>query len=51
MKSLLCALAILLLFHCATLGWSAQATNVTYEQLLHANDTPQNWLMYGGDYK
>jgi alcohol dehydrogenase (cytochrome c) len=25
--------------------------DVTYEQLLHADSTPQNWLMYGGDYK
>ncbi|HLH74009.1 MAG TPA: PQQ-binding-like beta-propeller repeat protein, partial [Chloroflexota bacterium] len=24
---------------------------VTYDQLLHADDTPQDWLMYGGDYK
>lgn len=29
----------------------AQARDVTYQQLLHADDTPQDWLMYGGDYK
>jgi len=27
------------------------AQGVTYDQLLHADSTPQNWLMYGGDYK
>ena len=27
------------------------AQDVTYEQLLHADSTPQDWLMYGGDYK
>src|ERR1700690_3063195 len=27
------------------------AQAVTYQQLLHADSTPQNWLMYGGDYK
>src|SRR5271170_8520531 len=26
------------------------AQNVTYDQLLHADSTPQDWLMYGGDY-
>ena len=26
------------------------AQNVSYEQLLHADKTPQDWLMYGGDY-
>jgi alcohol dehydrogenase (cytochrome c) len=26
------------------------AQGVTYDQLLHADSTPQNWLMYGGDY-
>ena len=26
------------------------AQDVTYQQLLHADETPQNWLMYGGDY-
>jgi alcohol dehydrogenase (cytochrome c) len=26
------------------------AQNVTYQQLLHADSTPQDWLMYGGDY-
>jgi alcohol dehydrogenase (cytochrome c) len=25
--------------------------SVTYQQLLHADETPQDWLMYGGDYK
>jgi len=28
-----------------------RAQSVTYDQLLHADDTPQDWLMYGGDYK
>jgi alcohol dehydrogenase (cytochrome c) len=28
-----------------------QAQDVTYQQLLHADDTPQDWLMYGGNYK
>jgi len=27
------------------------AQGVTYDQLLHADSMPQNWLMYGGDYK
>jgi alcohol dehydrogenase (cytochrome c) len=26
------------------------AQGVTYEQLLHADSAPQDWLMYGGDY-
>ncbi|HTZ99495.1 MAG TPA: PQQ-dependent dehydrogenase, methanol/ethanol family [Candidatus Aquilonibacter sp.] len=26
------------------------AQDVTYDQLLHADKTPQDWLMYGGDY-
>lgn len=29
----------------------AAEAGVTYEQLLHADSTPQDWLMYGGDYK
>ena len=28
----------------------AVAQGVTYDQLLHADSTPQDWLMYGGDY-
>jgi alcohol dehydrogenase (cytochrome c) len=27
------------------------AQDVSYEQLLHSDSTPQDWLMYGGDYK
>ncbi|HXA76378.1 MAG TPA: PQQ-dependent dehydrogenase, methanol/ethanol family [Candidatus Acidoferrales bacterium] len=27
------------------------AQDVTYEQLVRADHTPQDWLMYGGDYK
>jgi alcohol dehydrogenase (cytochrome c) len=27
------------------------AQDVTYEQLVRADSTPQDWLMYGGDYK
>jgi alcohol dehydrogenase (cytochrome c) len=27
------------------------AQDVTYDQLLHADSTPQDWLMYGGNYK
>ncbi len=27
------------------------AQGVTYEQLVRADSAPQNWLMYGGDYK
>ncbi len=27
------------------------AQDVSYEQLLHADSTPQDWLMYGGDYQ
>jgi alcohol dehydrogenase (cytochrome c) len=34
----------------ATAGGVA-AQNVSYEQLLHADSTPQDWLMYGGDYQ
>ena len=26
------------------------AQEVSYDQLLHASSTPQDWLMYGGDY-
>jgi alcohol dehydrogenase (cytochrome c) len=26
------------------------AQDVSYQQLLHADSTPQDWLMYGGDY-
>src|SRR5579872_4537812 len=33
----------------AILTGSIQA-QVTFDQLLHANQQPQNWLMYGGDY-
>jgi alcohol dehydrogenase (cytochrome c) len=28
----------------------AVAQGVTYDRLLHADSTPQDWLMYGGDY-
>jgi alcohol dehydrogenase (cytochrome c) len=37
----------------AVVGFSgrASAQNVTYEQLLHADDEPQNWLMSGGNYQ
>jgi alcohol dehydrogenase (cytochrome c) len=27
------------------------AQEVPYEQLVHADEEPQNWLMYGGDYQ
>ncbi len=30
---------------------STGEVDVTYDELLHADSTPQNWLMYGGDYK
>lgn len=43
-------LPILLLF---PLLWAAPsfAQSVSYQQLLHADQEPQNWLMYGGDYR
>jgi len=31
-------------------GPPAGEPGVSYEQLLHADATPQDWLMYGGDY-
>jgi alcohol dehydrogenase (cytochrome c) len=37
------------LLACALLTGSLQA-QVTFNQMLHANQEPQNWLMYGGTY-
>src|SRR5690242_2124116 len=48
MKNFLYALIVFVLLLPATPQLFAQ--DVTYQQLLHADDTPQNWLMYGGDY-
>src|SRR5208282_912816 len=49
MKTFLCALVIVF----SLLSGPARllAQDVSYEQLLHADSTPQDWLMYGGDYK
>ena len=49
MKTFLCALVFVLSLLPAPARLLAQ--NVSYEQLLHADSTPQDWLMYGGDYK
>jgi alcohol dehydrogenase (cytochrome c) len=43
------AIAIVSLALCAPRVWAAQG--VSYEQLVHADEEPQNWLMYGGDYQ
>jgi len=48
MKSFLYALVIVFALSSAPARLLAQ--DVTYEQLLHADSTPQDWLMYGGDY-
>ena len=49
MKIFLRAVVLAGLFLSISARVSAQ--NVSYEQLLHADSTPQNWLMYGGDYQ
>jgi alcohol dehydrogenase (cytochrome c) len=38
-------------FACLIPARSLAQRPVTDQQLLHADDTPQDWLMYGGDYK
>ncbi len=48
MKTCLCALAFAASLFLALS--QSRAQDVTYDQLLHADSTPQNWLMYGGDY-
>ena len=48
MKTYLCVLAFVISLFLAPPRSCAQ--DVTYQQLLHADSTPQNWLMYGGDY-
>jgi alcohol dehydrogenase (cytochrome c) len=48
MKTFLCALAFIGSLFLAPARSCAQ--DVTYQQLLHADSTPQDWLMYGGDY-
>jgi alcohol dehydrogenase (cytochrome c) len=48
MKTFLCALAFAASLFLALP--QSRAQDVTYDQLLHADSTPQNWLMYGGDY-
>src|SRR5271154_7147894 len=48
MKTCLCALAFTASLLLAPP--QSRAQDVTYDQLLHADSTPQNWLMYGGDY-
>src|SRR4029077_20562622 len=48
MKNFLYALIFFVLLLPAPARLFAQ--DVTYQQLLHADGTPQNWLMYGGDY-
>ncbi|HTU48917.1 MAG TPA: PQQ-binding-like beta-propeller repeat protein, partial [Bryobacteraceae bacterium] len=48
MKTYLCALALAASLLLAPPQTRAQ--DVTYQQLLNADKTPQNWLMYGGDY-
>jgi alcohol dehydrogenase (cytochrome c) len=49
MKTSLCALVLLISFLPAAAPLPAQ--DVTYQRLLNADRTPQDWLMYGGDYK
>ena len=50
MKTCLCALALALAASLLLVPPQSRAQDVTYDQLLHADKTPQNWLMYGGDY-
>ncbi|HVB85748.1 MAG TPA: PQQ-dependent dehydrogenase, methanol/ethanol family [Candidatus Dormibacteraeota bacterium] len=47
-RNLICACALL----AAGLGFSAPsfAQNVTYNEILHADQHPQDWLTYGGNY-
>jgi alcohol dehydrogenase (cytochrome c) len=49
MKLLRYALVIVLALSPAPAQLLAQ--DVTYDQLLHADSAPQDWLMYGGNYK
>ncbi len=49
MKALRCALVCIVAFWSVPMRSLAQ--DVSYERLLHADDTPQDWLMYGGDYQ
>jgi len=48
MRDLLSALVVATSLSLAPASLLAQ--DVTYQQLLHADSTPQDWLMYGGDY-
>ena len=48
MKTYLCALAFVASLFLAPPRSCAQ--DVTSQQLLNADKTPQDWLMYGGDY-
>ncbi len=43
-------LSILLAVALVSVSARIDAQDLSYEQLLHADATPQNWLMYGGDY-
>ena len=47
-RNIIAALAIALLL--ASIPQLLRAQDVTYDELLHADSTPQDWLMYGGDY-
>ncbi|MGH9686073.1 MAG: PQQ-dependent dehydrogenase, methanol/ethanol family [Candidatus Acidiferrales bacterium] len=51
MKTPLYALAVAAAFSLIVPARVLAQRPVTYDQLLHADDTPQNWLMFGGDYK
>lgn len=49
MKTLLSAISLAVLV--CSISARSSAQDVTYQQLLNADKTPQDWLMYGGDYK
>jgi alcohol dehydrogenase (cytochrome c) len=41
----------LLIFALVSMPLAVLAQNAPYQRLLHADDEPQNWLMYNGDYQ
>ena len=50
MKKYLVASAVTAAIALAPATSRVLAQGVSYDQLLHADSTPENWLMYGGDY-
>jgi alcohol dehydrogenase (cytochrome c) len=50
MKKNLAAFAVTAALAFAVVSPRAVAQGVTYDQLLKADSTPQDWLMYGGDF-